>query len=229
MAGTVRALDRQSLTWEEESLWHGDFKHLVESVGVLLDLRLGADLERRKEFYHAVAEVGKGYFNKPFGGVNPTENQYGFRMLSPQDLRTTISGETPAYISWRQKVTIGQLGKVPYVFGYSNGPVFSRKAAGASAVLAFHSLVSYQPTPDISLVGFNVNDYQYPPFSVELFAKVCRGEETRLLPMPKFILLHPGGSFSLYVYFDIGVGSTVDIELAPLGLVFAEYNYLAAE
>jgi hypothetical protein len=70
---------------------------------------------------------------------------------------------------------------------------------------------------------------------MEPFSKIAKGGQKlySLYTLPGSVILHPGASLSLNVYFDLETGAGVpvgttlrDIELAPLGLVFAEFDYL---
>ena len=238
MAGTARSLSRTPLKDEDRQVWDRDFDLLVNDLRKIVDEELGADLAGEKEFYTSCVEVAKGYFDdKPFGGLKPGTGQYGFRMLAPQDLKTTAAGGTPSLYSWEQKVTTTSAKTyAQYVFGFSSGKVFARNAANTAAVVAFHRLVSYKPAPKILLAEFQVNDVPYVPYSVEAFSKVSKENKLiKVLPMPGRVLLHPGGGFFMHLYFDLGTGTivpsgtaNVDIEVAPFGLVFGEYDYLVA-
>lgn len=238
MAGTGRSLETSPLTGEDNQVWNRDFDLLVRDLKNIVDLQLGADLEAEKSWYTAACAVAKGYFDKPFGGLKSSTGQFGFRILGPQDLKTTAAGGTPAYYSWEQKVTTTSAKTYKqYALGYSSGSVYARNASENKAVLAFHRLISYKPEPKIILVEFNVNDYPYCPYGVEPFSKIAKsdGKLFKIIPMPARVLLHPGGHFYMHLYFDLGTGASVpsgtadvDIEVGPFGLVFAEYDYLAA-
>lgn len=239
MAGTARSLERASLSGEDRQVWDRDFDLLVTDLKKLADLELGQDLESEKDWYTSVAEVAKGYFNdKPFGGLKSSTGQFGFRLLGPQDLRQNASsGDNPAYYSWLQTVaTVSAKTYKQYALGYGSAAVYAQNVSEKKEVVAFHRLVSYKPAPRILLVEFAVNDYPYAPYYVEPFGKVGKTEKLfRIIPMPGRILLHPGGHFYMHLYFDLGTGaalpastSNFDIEVAPFGLVFGEYDYLAA-
>lgn len=239
MAGTARSLERASLSEEDRQVWNRDFDLLVADMKKLVDAELAADLEAEKDWYTSVAEVAKGYFNdKPFGGLKSSTGQFGFRLLGPQDLRQNASsGDNPAYYSWLQKVTTtSDKTYKQYALGYGTAAVYTQNVSEKKEVIGFHRLLSYKPTPKILLVEFSVNDYPYVPYSVEPFSKIAKNDKLyKIIPMPGRVLLHPGGHFYTHLYFDLGTGATapsgttdVDIEIAPFGLVFGEYDYLAA-
>lgn len=238
MAGTARSLESSSLSEDDRKVWNRDFDLIVNDMKKLADAGLAEDLQEEKDWYTSACEVAKGYFNeKPFGGLKSATGQYGFRLLGPQDLKTTAAGGTPAYYSWLQKVTTTSAKTYKqYAFGFNSGKVFARNASENKAVIGFHRLLSYKPTPKLLLVEFNINDYPYVPYSVEPFGKISKNDKLfKVIPMPGRVLLHPGGGFYTHMYFDLGTGATapsgttdVDIEVAPFGLIFAEYDYLAA-
>lgn len=238
MAGTARSLERAPLSSEDKQVWDRDFDLLVKDLKNLVDLELGQDLEAEKDWYTSVVEVAKGYFNdKPFGGLKSSTGQFGFRLLGPQDLRIAAGTETPAYYSWLQKVTTTSAKTYKqYALGYGSAAVYTQNVSEKKEVIGFHRLLSLKPDPKIILVEFSVNDYPYVPYNVELFGKIAKNDKLfKIIPMPGRVLLHPGGHFYMHLYFDLGTGATapsgttdVDIEVAPFGLVFGEYDFLAA-
>lgn len=237
MAGTARSLEQAPASDEDRRLWDRDFDLLVNDLIRLVDPEIGNDLRSEKSFYTGALQVAKGYFNdKPFGGLKPSTGQFGFRLLGPQDLKTTAAGGTPKYYSWAQTVTTDSAAtKVAYLFGHSSGKVFARNASETKAVIAFHRILSYKPAPKVLLVEWNVNDYPYAPYSVEPFSKIAKdGKLYKVIPMPGRVLLHPGGGFYTHFFFDLETGATaptgtknIDVELALIGVVFGEYDYLA--
>ncbi|MDO9333432.1 MAG: hypothetical protein Q7T57_02780 [Dehalococcoidales bacterium] len=238
MAGTARSLETAPTTQDDNDVWNRDFDLLVDDLSKLADPELGADLASEKDWYTSAFQVAKGYFNnKPFGGMKPATGQYGFRLLGPQDLCTSATSDTPAFYSWVQTVTTTSAKSYAnYALGYSAGDVYAQNSSEKRAVIAFHRLLSYKPSPKIILVEFNVNNYPYAPYNVEVFSKIGKVDKLfRIIPMPGRVLLHPGGQFHVNLYFDRETGATVpsgtanvDIEVAPFGLVFGEYDYLAA-
>jgi len=238
MGGTARSLETKALQDEDRKVWDRDFNLLVNDLRNIVDEELGKDLEGEKDWYTSACEVAKGYFNdKPFGGLKSSTGQYGFRLIGPQDLVTTATSDTPAFYSWRQTIqTTSAKTYKQYALGYSSAAVYAQNVSETKAVLAFHRLISYTPSPRLVLVEFNVNDYPYAPYNVELFSKISKGDKLfKIIPMPGRVLLHPGGHFYVNMYFDLQGGASapsgqtsLDIEIAPFGLVFGEYDYLAA-
>ncbi len=239
MAGTARSLEQEVLTSDDKAIWDRDFKLLCDDLRNLVDPELAADLESEKGFYDAACQVAKGYFDNPFGGLKASTGQFGFRLINPQDFKTDAAGATPAYYSWIQTIQVGSgYTYKDYALGASShtAALYVRNAANKKAVVAFHRLISYKPSPRIIQVQFTINDYPYVPYSVEPYSKISKENKLfKIIPMPGRVLLHPGGKFYVKLFFDneqgesLGTGFSVDIEVAPFGLVFAQYDYLAAD
>ena len=237
MAGTARSLERKDLTEEDRKLWNRDFDLLVNDLQKIVDAELGVDLKEEKEWYTSACEVAKGYFDKPFGGLKSSTGQFGFRLLAPQDFKTTAAGTTPAWYSWVQTATTTSAKSYKTgALGYGGSNMYCRDASGKKAVIAFHRLISYKGDPRLIYVEWNINGYPYAPYAVVPFSNVRKADKLyRVIPMPGRVLLHPGGYLYATLYFDRETGATVpsgtkdvDIEVAPFGLVFGEYDYLAA-
>lgn len=238
MAGTAKAFTTEEMTERDREVWDRDFEIVVADLTDLADPQLGQDLGREKDFYTSALEVAKGYFDaKEFGGLKASTGQFGFRLLSPQDFKTNAAGATPAWYSWVQTATTssGKSYKTG-ALGYSGSNMYCRNAANTKAIIAFHRLVSYKPNAKLVYVEFSVNGYPYVPYAVQAFSKVNKENKLfQVIPMPGRIVLHPGGYMYATLYFDLETGATspsgtndVDIEIAPFGLVFGEYDYLAA-
>ncbi|MDD4984405.1 MAG: hypothetical protein PHQ43_01250 [Dehalococcoidales bacterium] len=238
MAGTARSLEAEALTDSDIDVWTRDFNMLVNDLSIFGDPELGNDLKSEKSFYDEVIKVAKGYFDaKPFGGLKAATGQFGFRLLGPQDLKQAASALTPAYYSWAQTLaTTSSHTYAQYAIGYSSGNVYTSSVSTQKEVLAFHRLVSYKPAPRLMYVEWSVNGYPYMPYDVEPYSKINKENKLfKTIPMPGRIILHPGGGFYTHFYFDLATGATapsgtsnVDVEIAPFGLVFGEYDYLKA-
>lgn len=235
LAGTARSLEQSPVTSEDTSVWERDFRLLCDELSIFADRELGEDLRREKGFYDAALQVAKGYFDKPFGGLKSQTGQFGFRLAGPQDLKQAATALTPAYRSWVQTLQAASTYTYKtYALGYSSGDVVTCSAANTKEVLGFHRLISYKPAPRLMYVEWNVNSFPYPPYNVEPYSKIGKGDKLyKIIPMPGRILLHPGGGFHATFYFDTLTGASapasttdVDVEIGIFGLVFGEYDYL---
>jgi len=239
MAGTARSLEQELLTPQDLEIWERDFALICDDLTKLVDPELGSDLRGEKAFYEAAMQVAKGYFDKnPFGGLKSATGQFGFRLITPQDLKTSAAGGTPALYSWVQTAALTASGRSydTGIIGASAGNAYIRNAANKEAVMAFHRLISYKPSPRIIHVEFNINDYPYVPYSVEPYSKITKENKLfKIIPMPGRVLLHPGGKLYITLWFDTETGAaappasqSIDIEIALFGLIFGQYDYLAS-
>jgi len=244
MAGTARSLDQETVTPEDVEIWERDFAVICDDLTKLVDPELGSDLRAEKAFYEAALQVAKGYFDKvPFGGLKSATGQFGFRLITAQDLKNSAAGGTPALYSWVQTAALIASGRSYSDWGASgmigvsaaSNPFYVRNAVNQQAVMAFHRLLSYKPSPRIIHVEFNINDYPYVPYAVEPYSKITKENKLfKIIPMPGRVILHPGGHMYITLWFDTQTGGLVppatqniDIEIALFGLVFGQYDYLA--
>lgn len=236
MAGTARTLEQTALTPTDTTVFDRDFDMLVEKL-IKVDRELGENLMAEKEFYRGANQVAKGYFNdKPFGGLKASTGQYGMLLLSPQHLKDSAGGTGRKFYSWGQTVTTDSGITWANILGASGTECFASAESEKKEVIAFHTFISYKPDPKLILLGMEINDYPYTPWNVEPYAKITKAEKLfKLLPIPGRVILHPGGKFRLKGFFDLTTGSTlpgttgtsIDVEIAPFGLCFAEYDQLA--
>jgi len=244
MAGTARSLEQELLTPEDTEIWDRDFALLCDDLTKLVDPELGTDLRAEKAFYDASNQIAKGYFDKnPFGGLKAATGQYGFRLLTPQDLKQGAGAVTPALYSWVQTATMVTSSQSYSDWGASGMIGLSAAAnqlyvcnlSNQKAVLAFHRLISYKPSPRIIHVEFNINDYPYVPYAVEPYSKISKENKLfKIIPMPGRVILHPGSKMYITFWFDCESGPAVppavrdiiDVEIALFGLVFGQYDYL---
>ncbi|MBA7684029.1 hypothetical protein ES703_92418 [subsurface metagenome] len=237
MAGTARALEQKELKPDDIANFNRDFDLLTTDLSKLVDPELGRDLADEKEFYLAVCQVAKGYFNdKPFGGLKAATGQYGMRFIIPQDFRTQSGGgSTYQLYSWFQTKSTGAATTVFDLFGSSGSPILAETEAENKNVIAFHRLLSYKPDPQLMMLQFTINDFPYAPYSVEPFSKITKADKLfKIIPMMGRVVLHPGGKLYVKAWIDRmhsgtttpSTAYTLDIEIAPFGLLFAEQAYL---
>ncbi|MBA7516767.1 hypothetical protein ES705_08815 [subsurface metagenome] len=248
MAGTVKSLAVEALTEEDIEVWERDFALLCDDLGNLVDPELGNDLRAEKSFYDEAVKVAKGYFDKiPFGGLKAATGQYGFRLITPQDLKNDATGAIPALYSWVQTAIMttsarsfsdwGASGTLSVGASAASQPIYVRNAANKQEVMAFHRLISYKPSPRIIHVRFNINDFPYVPYAVEPYSKITKQNKLfKIIPIPGRVILHPGSHMYITFWFDTLTGAVtppavrdvIDIEIALFGLVFGQYDYLAS-
>ena len=236
IAGTVRSLEQKPLVPADMEVFDRDFDWIVKNLNKV-DRELGTEFAGEKDFYLAACQVAKGYFNdKPFGGLKSSSGQFGMNMIAPQHLKSAASG-TLKYYDWSQTITTDSADTDADILGGSTGSVdlYAESTAEEKEVIAFHTLISYKPSPRVIALEVKVNDVPYPPHVVDIFSRIEKPDKLfKFLPLPGRIVIHPGGKFYIRGWFDCRRGATaptgtqnIDIEIAPFGLTFAEYAQFA--
>lgn len=230
MAGTARLLEQVDLKPDDLMVFNRDFDLLVQELSKV-DPELGHNLGQEKDFYLGVNQIAKGYFNmKPFGGLKSSTGQYGMNIISPQNLKTDAAGATRRYLSWAQTLSVTISGTHQFILGTSaTAECYASAESEKREVIGFHAFLSYKPDPKLVLLHLEINDYPYPTWNVEPYAKITKADKLfKILPIPGRVILHPGGKFALQGFFDIGssmaAAVSVDVEICPFGLCFAEYD-----
>lgn len=235
LAGTVTSLGQTALSSDDRVIWDRDFAMLIDTLAKLADPELGQDLANEAEFYLMACQIAKNYFDdKPLGGLTPRSGQFGFRVILPQDM-SSAAAYTAAIHKWAQTISLS--GSVTWadILGSSGSPYFATTTSEAEVALAFHKLISYQPDPKVFGLKLWVNETPYPGWSVEPFAKISKGanKNFRLLPLPGRVVIHPGGKFAIGGCFQkakaFATAEDIDVEIAPLGLTFCEYDHAYSE
>ncbi len=236
LAGTARALEQKALTPSDNEIFNRDFDLLVEKL-MKVDTELGENLGAEKEFYLAVCQIAKGYFNdKPFGGLKCATGQFGMSLIHAQHLKDNPDGTQTNYHSWRRTITTDTGNTDADIFGGTTGDewAYAESTSEQKEVIAWHTLISYLPDPRLVLIELNVNDYPYTPWCVEPFSKITKPDKLfKLIPMPGRVVIHPGGKFYIRGWFDLQLKTVpilttdIDVELGLFGLTFAEFTQLA--
>lgn len=235
LSGTVTSLGQTPLSDDDKAIWDRDFALLVKTLTDLCDAELGRDFLAEAEFYLMACQIAKNYFDdKPLGGLTPRSGSFGMRFILPQDM-SSAAGYTAVIHKWIKSVSVTASTTWADIWGTSSSPYFATTTSEARVCFAFHKLISYQPDPKVFGIKLWVNETPYPGWSVEPFAKISKGanKNFRLLPLPGRVVLHPGGKFAIGGCFQKSLAfateENVDIEIAPLGLTFCEYDHAYAE
>ena len=240
ITGKLQNLQSTPLTQDEMAAFNRWFNRLVAQK-TEIDLDIAASFEKQKDFYSFCATVAKSYFatnNLPFVPEEPTSGTFGVRELLPVDLgaNAIVWGTPPAtaaFHSWAQALTVAAANGWTNLFGTPAAPITPSNTQSYHSLLAFHSLISWQPGTRILALKHTVNAYTYPEVSVEQEAKIDKPFKTfKLIPLEGDFLIHPTGTFNTRLELEKNVfanAETYTEQLALLGLVFAEYSYLNAE
>lgn len=223
LTGKIAKLEYKEPTSDESGLFDESWNQKLGQLGAV-DAELVETFDKNKDLYLYALGVAKGYFDKPYGGKNASSGQFGDRLITPSDF---YYGSTTQYNNWKKTIAAIGWGAL---FGSSADPIKASTTMEMRTVLAFHKLLSYAPAPKIMMYLWNVNRFPYIAHSIEPHCKIPKAHKTfKLIPLPVRspggVVLHPGGE--LYVraaYEELG-----DLELAVMGLIFAEYDYIKAE
>jgi hypothetical protein len=225
----------------EQAAFNAWFDRLVTQKNEV-DIEIGQSYQKERAFYAFAATVAKAYFsvnNEPFVPQEPTSGTFGAREILPQDIGiidwVTNIGRSTVH-SWVQTISVAANVIWDDVFGTVAVPVTPSNTQNFKGLLAFHSLISWQPGTRITAQKFGVNAYTYPEVSVEQAAKITKPfKPFKLLPLEGDFLIHPSGTFNMRAAFEkvnFAAGTqpeTYTEEIAIMGILFAEYQYLATE
>jgi hypothetical protein len=239
ITGKLQNLQSTPLTPTEKAAYDQWYSGLVAQKREI-DQDIAESFAKQKDFYEFCATVAKSYFavnNIPFVPQEPTSGTFGVREMLPQDI-----GNVPSWVavpvvstvhSWLQALTVGAGAGWTNLFGTPAVPVTPSNTQSYHSLLAFHSLISWQPGTRIMAVKHSVNSYTYPEVSVEQSAKIDKPFKTfKLIPLEGDFLIHPTGTFNTRLELEKDVfanAETYTEQLGILGLVFAEYAYLNTE
>jgi len=214
-AGKVRTVPWRPLTDKEAAIFDRDYAIFVAHLQKH-DPEIAANFNAQREWYKAAAGIFAETFDLPFGGVETSSGEFGF------------SGPLiPAYPflaarTWVKTVAAGW----GALFGASGSEIAGNSAVTTRRMYGYQSLLSVLGDPKLLALNFNVNGYQYPAFNTLAQIKVPKKETwIREIPLPKKVLVHPTGKhYSRAAYEQAG-----QVELIPIGIMFAEHDYLLTE
>lgn len=234
LLGRVPELKVTELDKDEENLFDEEFGMLVSELE-RIDPDIATEFSNQSDTYKHAAAIAKGYFDQiPFAGLRSVSGTFGFRFLLPQDFGYNASNwPTADKHKWEKNITLPANENWADLFGSSSSPIRPSTTADKRSVLAFHKLISYRASPRMADQIWNINRYPYIQYSVEPFSKLAKqGKTYKLYALPGPIVMHPGGEFYARAQFEkenFGSEETYTIEIAPLGLLFAEFDYLKEE
>jgi len=213
-AGKVRTMPYKSLDAKEVQVFDRDFDMFIALLAKH-DSEIAQNFNARREWYKVAAGIFAATFDLPFGGVETSSGEFGF------------SFPIPAYPflaadNWVKTVTAGWNN----LFGNSTTGVGGSSTVGQRRMYCYQGLLSVLGDPKLSALRFNVNGYQYPCQNMLAQVKVPKKDTwVRETGFAKIVLVHPTGTH----YVRAAVEQAGQVELIPLGLMFAEHDYLLAE
>ena len=211
--GKAGKLQIRPLAGTEAEKYDFGFNYISEKLA-RIDPDVAALFEEKKSFYRDVAEVAKFEFDLAFGGIKPDSNEFGMCVIPP---RPFIGSNT-----WG--VSVSSAGWID-VFGSSSSPISGSGTAGQKRMYAFNGLIIYSGPAPVYL-RFHINGVDYPVLSVEEVVRVPRRNSyIKYVKLPWPILINTQGQFYMRgCYWETGTS-----EIAPIGLMYAEYTYMNTE
>jgi len=214
-AGKVRTVPYRALNDKEIAVFDRDFTLMVAHLNKH-DAEIAQNYNAQREWYKIAAGIFAETFDLPFGGIETSSGEFGF-----------VGPLIPAYPflaadTWVKNVTDGW----GALFGASGSEIAGNSTVTTRRMYAYQALLSVMGDPKLIALLFNVNGYQYPAFGTLAQCKVPKKDTwVREFPLPKKVLVHPTGKH----FVRLAVEQTGQIELIPLGLMFAEHDYLLTE
>lgn len=213
-AGKVRTVPYRTLDDRELTLFDRDFSMFIEHLRKH-DPEIAVNFDAKREWYKIAAGIFAETFDLPFGGVETSSGEFGFSFPIP-------SYPFIAADNWVQTVTVGWNN----LFGNSTTGRAGSSTVGQRRMYAYQALLSVMGDPKLIALRFNVNGYQYPCQHMLAQIKVPKKDTwIREIPFAKGVLVHPTGTHYVRAAFE----QAGQVELIPLGLMFAEHDYLLAE
>jgi len=220
LVGKIARLEFKEPDKTDRELWDKAWEVKIEALR-RHNPTIADYFEGYRGFYDYALGVAKGYFDKPYGGDRASSGQYGSILIRPQDFAYMLPN-AKKYNAWTKTVTTGW----GNLFGDATDPIKASTVSEKRSLLAFHGFVSYRPTPRIQQLLLNVNRFPYVVNVVEIISKTPKLHTViKFIPLSAPIIIHPGGEFYVRAAFD----SAGEIEVAPLGFCFAEFDYLKQE
>ena len=212
-AGKIGPLPYEPLTDDERDLFEMDFSILVEKVNKI-DPDVGAELDNRRAFFMEAAAIAKGHWHLPFGGIEPTTGQFGMAFITSQAFLGANTWSRSLSAGWND------------LFGSSTSPISGNNTAPNRRMYMYGAVLVASPTNPIRAIRLNANGYDYPVLSLEDMRYVKNiGKYYTVISLPKVILIHPTGSHYVRALSD----TAVTIDVLPIGIMFAEFDYLKTE
>lgn len=214
-AGKVRSLPFRNLKESEVSVFERDFAKMVDALRKH-DPEIAANFNAKKEYYKLVAGVFSQIFDLPFGGVETSSGEFG--MTGP----LLPSYPFLAARNWVQTISAGWNN----LYGSSSSGIAGNSTVGTRRMYAYQSLLSVNGNPKLMAYKPTINGYSYPGINTLSQIKIPKKETFALeIPLLKCILIHPTGTHYVRAAFE----QAGQVELVPMGLMFAEHDYLNTE
>jgi len=232
--GSLPVLTGGTKTYEVATLSQLELARLLEFLDYLgrklekSSVLVAEDFKKQIPFFVDVASYAKARFdNKPFNEDEvaelPGAGQIGAQALISQDMRAT--GEAALHNNWDVAVVAGTEN---YIFGTAALWYLTSATVEQRAVIAImkNGVIESGTTPSINQLHFRTQTRGYPPWRADILvdAQVETDKPVYQYHTPGAIILTP----DLGARLSFMPTRTETISPRLVGVVFAEYTYLAA-
>lgn len=213
-AGKGKEPAYKPLTGPELTTFNRDFNYLVDKLRNI-DEEIAREFEAKRNFYIEAAGIFKNEIDMSFGGIEPSSGQFGMALIPS---RPFLGQNT-----WEVSITSAGWSNF---WGSSASPISGSTTSGSQRGYYYQGVLYLEPGPLFTHLHFTINDYTYPVMSYEELTHIPKPDTTiRYIPFDKAILINTTGSHYVRALFL----TTGTVNAKPLGLMFAEYDYLKTE
>jgi len=213
-AGKVRTVPYRPLNDQENAVFDRDFDMFVAHLNKH-DPEIAQNFNAKREWYKVAAGIFAETFDLPFGGVETSSGEFGFAFPIP-------SYPFLAARTWVKTVAAGW----GNLFGASGSEIAGNSTVTTRRMYAYQGLLSVMGDPKLIALLFVINGYTYPAQHQLAQVKIPKKDTwIREIGLAKNVLIHPTGKHYVRAAFE----QAGQVELIPLGLMFAEHDYLLTE
>lgn len=228
-----------ALADDEYGLFQAEWGKMMSSIA---DADMVAGYQANFSAYAWAASQAKSVLQEAFGGLRPVSGQFGWRLFTPQDIGTSFNfAATPPTSNvhtWRQSIVLAASHTSATLFNITG----MSTTIGQRNFHSFHGFVSWRPGSRIVAMTLTINLIPYTVWGADVFSKTPKTlKPFRMFPLgvdngKDGAIVWPGNTstWSLVITEDpediaFSAGQTIIEEIAPMGLVFGEYTYLATQ
>jgi len=212
-AGKGGAPPLEPLTAEEVDLFNEAYNYLVGQIR-RVDRDVAVEFEAMRGYYQIVAEIFKARTKLAFGGLFPDSGQFGMMLIPPRPFKGSNT--------WDLSVTSAGWANL---WGSSSSPITGSVTDGQRRCYYIQGILYLTTGPEIKALRAWINGHEY----------TIQWYEEGTLPKPFTTIRYLGFDKNIFVdlngrmYLRALFHKTGTLVAKPLGLMFAEYDYLRTE
>lgn len=212
-AGKGGAPPSEPLDAEESEAFNEAFNYYVNLLR-LVDRDVAVELEAQRGNYMVAAEIFKARTKLGFGGIEPATGQFGMMPIPPRPFKGSNTWDT----------TITSAGWVD-LWGSSSSPITGSVTDGERRAFYIQGILYLTTGPEIKALRLWINGHEYTVQWVEEGTLPKPFTTLRYLKFDKNIWIDVNGRMYLRALFH----KTGTIVAKPVGMMYAEYDYLRQE